>query len=188
MPANDAGAAGGLLDFDLATQQAFNAAYWASFPPAIRQTFSPENEEPYETRKAKALAFAQQGYKLDTFIMLMKQDPYITMRLLQQFGFSSVPALGEEPVTLPPSLGGPSNAGSIKVSLNLADYPPYPVPVVPPASARMPVGPLLTGKTYVALMPESHVFANGESVQFGDKKYVFSFPSIFAPPLWILQG
>ncbi len=187
MGSSDAGAAGGLLDFDLATQHAFNSAYWMSFPPIIRSTFDPASEEAYEARKAKAVAFSQQGYKIDTFIMLMKQDPYVTMRLLQQMGFKSVPALGEEPVTLPPSLGGPSSAGSIKISLDLADYPPYPVPVVPPTAARSPLGPLLTGSQFIALMPESHTYANGESATFEGKRYTFSFPSIFGQPLWILQ-
>lgn len=191
MTNSDAGAAGGLLDFDLATQKAFDGAYWLSFPKPIRDTFNPltNPNEPFDNLKDKALAFSQQGFKIDVYIMLMRMDPYIIMRQRQDLGFSSVPAVGEMPVTLPPSLGGPTNAGSIKVSVNLADYPAYPEPQVPTPTnpTRSPIGPLLTGKTYLALMPESSSYHNGDSVNVNGKVYKLQFPNIFAPPYWIQQ-
>lgn len=176
----------GLLDFDPVARSTFNAAYWASYPPIITSTFDPNSKVDFETLKTKAIAFTQQGYKIDVFVMLMKQDPYITMRERADWlGFASVPALGEAPVTLTPGLGGPSNAGSIKVSYDVADYPPFPVPVAPVVAGRSPVGSLLTGKTHLANMPESSTYHNGDRATFAGVTFTFSFPGIFSPPLWI---
>lgn len=183
----DATGAAGLLDFDAATQQTFNAAFWASYPPIIGKTFNAATagNTPPATLAAKAIAFAQQGYKLHTYIMVKQQDPYITMRLLAELGFASVPAVGELAEPLAPTLGGETNAGSFKVSLKLEDYPPYPVPVAPPVAGRSPVGALLTGKTHLANMPESSTYHNGDRATFSGATYTFNFPGIFSPPLWI---
>ena len=187
-----AGAAGGLLDFDDATRQAYNKAYWASFSPIIGQTFDRTQNPNASTKDLtdKAIQLAGRGYKIDVFIMIGGMDPYVAMRERKDwYGIASETALGETPPdNLSPSLGGSINRGSIKVSYDIADFPPFPVaPVKPPVPGRSPVGPLLSGKVHQANFPESGQFSDGALITVGGVPFKLDHKSIFSPAFWIEQ-
>jgi hypothetical protein len=128
-----------------AAQSAFNAAYWASFPPqvaALQGMAVDANAPSPGGRTITAMGLATQGFIIDTPIMIWGWDPYLTMTYRQQFGFTWVPSALQAAPTIAPGVSqpgvqpyNPNNPppGSIKVSTNLADYPPYSVP--PPAQA-----------------------------------------------------
>jgi hypothetical protein len=100
---------------------AFDAAYVASLPPALQQLMatSPANlPDGTNPRLAKAADLALQGYVIDKPIMAWGWDPFMTMSQRAIDGFTTV-------------MDG-LNQVSIKVSTDLADYPPYPVPTVDP--------------------------------------------------------
>lgn len=202
----------GVLDYDVATQQAFDAVYWASQPPAIQAAFGPSTApsrwlqpgvvHPAVTSAqaagnallAQAVALAQAGYTVDPQIDLWGWDPYTTQLGRVQGGYTWVPSLLQPGVKIAPGLNEPGfvpynpsapPAGSIKVSINPADYPAWPVPPPPLVVARSPVGPLLTGNTFLANMPESAPFKNGQAITVSGRVFVFSFPTIFSQPSWI---
>jgi len=122
----------------------FNAAYWASKPPEVRaldrmESFSSE-------RSAKALELAQAGHIIDTEIEAIGfGNPFDTMRYREMYGWKWYPSLIMSHY-LPPGTVVPVEVpgykpytdaapeGAVKVSTNIADYPPYekPVPVVVP--------------------------------------------------------
>ena len=101
--------------------------YWLAQPPAIRAL---RNLPSGTDRDVKALALAQSGYFLDVPIMVWNWDPVSTMGVRQQLGFTWVPSALQAPLN---GIGtGAPPPGSIRVSTNATDYPPYdpPVPVV----------------------------------------------------------
>lgn len=112
------------------TQQIFDLAYWASLAPAVQAlAVAPENE-----RYSMAESLALSGYKIDVPIMVENWDPFLCMNLRAGLGYTWVPSALQPPIELAPGLiqqgvpsYDPSNppVGSIKVSVNLADYPPY---------------------------------------------------------------
>ena len=118
---------------------AFDAAYIASKPPAIQALFG---MNPQSNRPAEAYSLATQGYILDYWIDAIGADPYLAMvqrTVVDQFVWvpSSLQAQPGNPYTMQ---SGPVPPGAIKVSTNIADYPPFnPAPPVPPAAVS-PIG------------------------------------------------
>lgn len=112
------------------------------------------------TRLDVAYGLATQGAVIDPWIDARGMDPYLAMELWTAQGFTWVPNALQAGITIAPGLGVPGQAsydpanpppGSIKVSLNLLDYPQFnpPRPVVaPPASGISPVGALLHDTMY----------------------------------------
>jgi len=125
------------------TQTTFDEAYWESKPPSIQKlrdldvTDGPLGALTGSTRYKAALALANQGFVVDVPIMIWGWDPYLTMQLRQTYGFSVVPS----------ALG----AMNIKVSTDLADYPPMVPPPPPPAPPTNPVGPCSVGDIYLSV-------------------------------------
>ena len=131
------------------TQQQFNEAYKASLPPELRELMAlPDaNDADHDAKTKRAVELAQKGFSVDVPVMVWGWDPYLVMQLRQQFGYTWVPSALQPPVAVAPGLPGfgtsapydPKNppAGSIRVSLNLADYPPFDPPA--PAGPQSPV-------------------------------------------------
>jgi hypothetical protein len=130
---------------------AFDNAYWAHQPPevqALRNIPDPSSA---------ALGLAAKGFTIDVPIMIWKWDAWKVMRLREQYGYTWVPSALQPPIQEPPGIVvpglqpyDPNNPppGSIKVSLNVADYPAYPTP---PAPTPDYVGPLNFGNVYFSI-------------------------------------
>jgi hypothetical protein len=118
-------------------QTAFDKAYWAAQPPEVVALL----KVPDQTQRAsQAMTLAIQGFTIDNPIDVWGWDPYQVMQLRQDYGYTWVPsylqpAIQEVPGKNLPGLTpyDPAHppAGSIKVSLNLADYPPFTPPAAP---------------------------------------------------------
>ena len=151
------------------TQSQFNQAYRAAQPPEVRglMDMPSDSSESISARVARGAGLASKGYTIDAPIMVYGWDPYLAMTERQNLGLTWVPSalqpgLGmpgqysEPGLNTPGTLGPyPSTAppGSIKVSTNLADYPPFdppapPAPVPPPDTD--PVGPQSVGNLYLS--------------------------------------
>ena len=158
-------------------QTEFDQAYWASQPPEIRALPSIEDQT---SRATRAADLASKGFVIDVPIMVWSWDAYLVMKLRSDFGYTWVPAALQTPVTIAPGLGAPGTvpydpahppAGSIKVSLNIADYPPFNPPPVPPSptAANDPVGPQSIGALYNSVPGEN--FPDG--ARFTDPRGTF---------------
>ncbi|MBZ5609309.1 MAG: hypothetical protein LAP38_13685 [Acidobacteriia bacterium] len=154
-----------------ATQQQFNDAYRAFLPPELRELMAMPDGSPADAaaKTQRASDLAQKGFTVDVPIMVWNWDPYLVMQLRQQFGYTWVPSALQPPITVAPGLPGFGTlssydplhppAGSIRVSLNLADYPPFDPPAPPaphtPASDD-PVGLQSVGALYLAVPGETY--------------------------------
>ncbi len=126
---------------------------WASYPVAVQQLRGTMN-------LAQAEALAKLGVCIDNSIMVYNWDAALTQFLRFQYGYTWVPCGNQPNVTLAPFLSFPGvapynpnapPAGSIKVSVNAADYQPAvpPAPVVVPIVATNIVGNAVgDGKTF----------------------------------------
>ena len=156
---------GTLFGYPAATVNAFDQAYWNSQPAPVRalENMSVAIDGPGVTassdRYGIALALAKQGYAIDVPIMVWGWDPYATMTLRAQYGYTWVPSALQAPVYVPPGVSVPGQAsynpaapppGSIRVDNVAADYAPasdcssIPACVgLPPAPAPAPttIGP-----------------------------------------------
>jgi hypothetical protein len=145
-----------------AYQNTFNAAYYASKPPAFQPLYGGRpgaaTASPNSLTQDQAWALVgqliAQGWTIDEEIDAEGMDPYTTMFMRELYGNTWEPAgLGatqvadiSQPgaVVTPGMYSGPVPAGQIKVSTMIEDYPPYPIPaapVMPPTpQAASPVG------------------------------------------------
>jgi hypothetical protein len=135
------------------TQQQFNDAYRASLAPEVRELMEmPDMTQPERDGKAaRAADLAQKGFTIDVPIMVWGWDPYLVMQLRTQFGYTWVPSALQPQIAVP--------AGSIRVSMNPADYPPFdpPTPPVPkPTVPEDPVGLQSVGVLYLAVPGETY--------------------------------
>lgn len=141
-----------------------NEIYQASKPPVVRALFAMPSGDP---RDQLAAQLAQQGYLIDVPIDMWNWDAVTTMSTRQMYGFTWVPSALQPPLN--GAVGtGPVPPGSIKVSTNAADYPPFdPPPPLPVQSTNM-VGALLYGNIYAygpgAVVNGKFVVTNGEEV------------------------
>ncbi len=101
-------------------------AYWAQFPEPVQALRNIPNRD---DRIAAAWGLVQQGYTVDAEIMVLGNDPYATMLMRQQNGYTWTPAMGQPPIDLQPGLQMAGHqpydplhppAGSIPVSLDFA--------------------------------------------------------------------
>lgn len=140
--------------FNHVEQQKFDAVYWAAQPPEVRAL-----KDVVDNAQA-ALELAVKGFVIDFPVLVAHFDPYATMFYRGVDGFTWVPS-GLQPsvcVGTPYSNNPPycpydpakPPEGSIKVSLDVKDYPAFdpPVPPQPAPSARL-VG-LFNGAVYTA--------------------------------------
>ncbi len=153
------------------TQQQFNDAYRASLPPELRDLMAMQESSPadVEAKTRRAADLAQKGFTVDVPIMLWGWDPYLVMRLRQQFGYTWVPSALQPPIAVAPGLPGFGTLapydplhpppGSIRVSLNPADYPPFNPPAASLSQAPAsddPVGLQSVGSLYLSVAGEAY--------------------------------
>jgi len=167
------------------TQQLFDQAYWVSQPPEIQalETIDPSQ------RAAQAAELAASGFIIDVPIMVWGWDPYLVMTMRAQYGFTWVPSALQPPVTIAPGLSetgvapyNPSDPppGSIKVSTNIADYPPFavpPPPATPTPAPSDPVGVQTIGNIYTPVPGDN--YPNGAT--FTDSRGTFQKVVILTP-------
>lgn len=146
------------------TQQQFDQAYWASQPPeiqALQQIGDPSQ------RAAQAAQLATNGFTIDIPIMVWGWDPFLMMTLREQFGYTWVPSALQPPVAIAPGVAQANVTaydplhpppGSIKVSTNIADYPPFIAPALPapPAPPSDPVGAQSIGTIYLSVVGDTY--------------------------------
>ncbi|MEN6606247.1 MAG: hypothetical protein ABFD60_03300 [Bryobacteraceae bacterium] len=143
-------------DLGIEDREKFNELYWNAQPAAVRvvrtmQSLSPE-------RLSKAVELARQGYRVDAQIAGLGFEAWGTMKGRQLNGFKWAPALLQDyslvmwplnPWELGPNTPAPE--GTIKVSLDPADYPAIDQPVKEETSLPRitnPVGSLIYGNVY----------------------------------------
>jgi hypothetical protein len=168
------------------TQQLFDAAYWASQPPAVQalQAITDPTQ-----RAIQAATLAAGGFTIDVPITVWGWDPYLVMTMRAQFGYTWVPSALQPPVSIAPGIAQPGVVpynpldpppGSINVSTNLADYPPFTPPPPPtpltPASDD-PVGLQAVGNIYLSVRGET--YQNGAT--FTDSRGTFQKHLVATP-------
>jgi len=168
------------------TQQQFDQAYWASQPPEVQAL---EGIADPNQRAAQGAELATNGFTIDVPIMVWGWDAYLVMTLRAQFGYTWVPSALQPPVTIAPSIAQAGVAaydplhpppGSIKVSTNIADYPPYlpaPQPATPTPAGGDPVGLQSIGDIYLSVAGET--YPNG--AQFTDSRGTFQKYVVITP-------
>lgn len=134
--------------------------YWANKPKPVRVLRNRANDtvDGQNAIAALALQLAQQGFVIDTAIMVRGFEAVTAMGMRKEFGYTWVPSLGQPSVPLAPSIQfpglltyDPTNPppNSIKVSLNAEDYPAFdPPPPPPPPSDQHLVGWNVGGTIY----------------------------------------
>lgn len=137
----------------------FNETYLASLDPARAALITQQYHQLidssmtlYNPILAKSLLnnALLSGLPIDFMIMMNGWDALTTMSVRINDGYDYVPAYGQPNINVAPGLsmpGVPSNyqvvppAGSIKVSINPVDYPPFNPPSIPVPTAPITVGP-----------------------------------------------
>jgi hypothetical protein len=147
------------------TQQQFDQAYWASQPPEVQAL---QNIADPEQRAAEAAELATSGFTIDVPIMVWGWDPYLVMTMRAQEGYTWVPSALQSPISIAPGITQPGVVpynpsdpppGSITVSTNIADYPPYtppPPPPTPPPAGTDPVGLQSVGNIYFSVPGDTY--------------------------------
>lgn len=167
--------------------QTFDTSYIASRDPRVQDLFAGTCGQPGtaldpSVRMTTAFDLATDGLLIDAPIDAEGGDPYIIMYERQQYGYTWVPSALALPITLAPGLSFPGvpsyNAakpyppGSIVVSTNLADYPPFLEPA-PPAPAVPFVGNYAGGGYYFASEAAQTAFKPGDPYTQNGVKYAF---------------
>ena len=145
-------------------QQQFDQVYWAFQPPEVRALPSIPDQD---SRATRAADLASKGFVIDVPIMVWSWDAFLVMKQRADFGYTWVPAALQTPISIAPGLSAPGTipydpahppAGSIKVSINPADYPPFAPPVVTPSptATNDPVGPQSIGVLYNSVPGENY--------------------------------
>ena len=166
-------------------QQEFDQAYWASQPPEVRSLPSVDDQD---ARAARAADLASKGFVIDVPIMVWAWDAYLVMKLRSDFGYTWVPAALQTPVAMAPGTSAPGAipydpahppSGSIHVSLNPADYPPFnpPAPASSPTAGNDPVGLQSIGVLYYSVPGET--FPDG--AKFSDPRGTFLKHVVITP-------
>lgn len=84
-------------------------AYWNAQPPAVQAL----RDMPYGDAKEKAaLNLANQGYSIDTQIMVWGWDPQMTMTVRENQGYSWVPSYGQSNIPIGPGLSMPGDSNT----------------------------------------------------------------------------
>lgn len=100
--------------------------YWAQFPKEVQALRDIPNRD---DRIPVAWGLVERGFAVDAEIMVLGSDPYETMLMREQLGYTWTPAMGQPPIHVLPGLQYPGRAsydpnnpppGSIPVSLDFA--------------------------------------------------------------------
>jgi hypothetical protein len=142
-----------------------------------------------DQRAAQAAALATTGLTIDVPIMVWGWDPYLVMTMRAQFGYTWVPSALQPPVTIAPGDAQPGVVpynplnpppGSIKVSTNLADYPPFtpaPAPTPQAPASSDPVGLQSIGNIYLSVRGETYP----DGAEFTDTRGTFQKHLVVTP-------
>jgi hypothetical protein len=167
-------------------QQLFDQAYWASQPPEVQALPGIADSD---QRANQAATLATDGFTIDVPIMVWNWDAYLVMTLRAQMGYTWVPSALQPPITIAPGLGQPGVVpydpsdpppGSIIVSTNIADYPPFAPPPPPTPQAQAPADPVglqSVGTIYLSVRGET--YQNGAS--FTDSRGTFQKHVVVTP-------
>lgn len=124
---------------------AFDASYWPAQPPAVQALRS------LTDRAGAASRLATQGYLIDIPIMVWGWDPYLVMKMRQDYGYTWVPSALMSPVQLAPGLVepglipyDPSNPPPGAIIVTTTPLPPFVKPASPGAPTAAPTS--LVGK------------------------------------------
>jgi len=121
--------------------------YWAHQPPVVQALQGHSGDTDIAS---KAMLLATQGQQIDVPIMVWGWDPCKTMALRLSYGYVWVPSALQPNIEIAPGLTSPGRTsydpknppkGSIIVSINAKDYPPFFTPPPPPPPATNLVGP-----------------------------------------------
>jgi hypothetical protein len=145
-------------------QTAFDKAYWASQPPELQALPAIDD---FGQRTLRAADLATKGFIVDVPIMAWGWDPYLVMTMRANYGYTWVPSALQPNVTVASGVTQPGSVaydpghpppGSIKVSTNIADYPPLnpPAPTPPQSTNGDPVGLLSVGTLYLSVAGEAY--------------------------------
>ncbi len=168
------------------TQQQFDQAYWASQPPQVQGLPGIANQE---LRANTAAELATTGFTIDVPIMVWGWDAYLVMTMRAQFGYTWVPSALQPPVSIAPGDTTPGVVaynplnpplGSILVSTNILDYPPFipvQVPTPEPSVGTDPVGLQSIGNIYLSVRGET--YPNG--AEFIDSRGTFQKHLVVTP-------
>lgn len=126
-------------------------AYWAHQPPAVQALRNSQNFD-------LAMDLAKRGYVIDEAIMLWGWDAVSTMAQRVIDGYTWVPSVAQPNIPIGPGIINVWNiqsydkdhapAGSVIVSVNAADYPPFFVPTTPAPTVDEPLVGLAIGGGY----------------------------------------
>lgn len=167
------------------TQAEFDKAYWASQPPEVRALPAIED---FDQRIRRGAELAGKGFIIDVPIMIWGWDPYLVMKLRSDFGYTWVPSALQPNVTVAPGITQPgapaydathAPAGSIHVSTNIADYPPFdpPAPPAKPPNNGDPVGIQSLGTLYLSVPGEAYP----DGAKFTDARGTFLKHVVLTP-------
>ena len=146
-------------------QSDFDKVYWASQPPEVRALPAIDD---FDQRIARAADLAAKGFLIDVPVMVWTWDPYLVMKMRSDYGYTWVPAALQPNITVAPGVTQPgavpydptrAPTGSIRVSTNIADYPPFDPPTPPQQQLSAdgdPVGPQSIGALYLTVAGESY--------------------------------
>jgi len=174
--------------------------YWAHQPPAVRALRGQDTNP--ETIK-KAMTLATQGYTIDVPIMVWGYNPVCMMGLRKDYGYTWVPSALQPNILIAPGLNMPGvppydpknpPKGSIIVSLDAKDYPPFaaPPPPAPKPSTNL-VGPCTPGTNICVIGPGAYSQAQRDAAGLKDgvtvlqdgKTYLFrSVANPFGSSTW----
>lgn len=166
-------------------QTAFDKAYWASQPPELQALPAIDD---MSQRTLRAAALAAKGFIVDVPIMVWSWDPYLVMTMRANYGYTWVPSALQPNIAVAPGVTQPGTAsydpshppgGSIKVSTNIADYPPFNVPAPSPQAAGDgdPVGVQSIGTLYLSTVGD----ASPDGAKFTDSRGTFLKHVILTP-------
>jgi hypothetical protein len=167
-------------------QSEFDKAYWAAQPPEPRGLAAIDD---FDQRTQRAADLAAKGFTVDVPIMVWAWDPYLVMKYRQDYGYTWVPSALQPNVSVAPGVTQPGAAsydpthpppGSIRVSTNIADYPPFdppaPAPQPPPPNGD-PVGIQSLGTLYLSVPGEAYP----DGAKFADARGTFLKHVTFTP-------
>lgn len=174
-----------------------NEIYWASRDPRIQALQQLNNINDGDGKAARydaAIALAQQGLIIDAQIDGWGIDAAQEMSLRAFYGYTWWPSIIQPPPSVPGHvLSGqtpydPNNppAGSVKVSTDAADYPPF-APPTPPAPVDLTLtcvgAPFYPGSNLYYDIGQSQNITNGETITGSKGTFVatkISYPTPFS--------
>jgi len=170
-------------------QTEFDKAYWASQPPELQALPAISD---YDQRIARAATLAAGGFTVDVPIMVYGWDPYLVMKTRQDSGFTWVPSALQPNISVAPGVTQPNAVsynpnnpppGSIKVSTNIADYPPFQPPAATATPQQQtaangdPVGVQSLGTLYLSVPGDNYP----DGAKFTDSRGAFLKHVTFTP-------